>query len=157
MDTILPDWLENGVESSLRDTEEEAVPPQPAMPIAPSSAQQLSKGVASPMALTPRGGSPAGSNVKNEGSKGPWTDLDKFYADTEEVEEDEDQEEDDDEEDESEEEEDEDESEEDGGQYHSDGGEEPENGDDQDHVLEEDVERGMHESRSLMQHLERPS
>jgi len=145
IDAILPDWLENGVEPSLRDTEE-AVPPQVAVPIALSSAQQRSKGVASPIILTPSGGSPAGSNSRS-GSRGPWIDLDKFYADTEEVEEDDNQDggdtdEEGDEEDDSESEED-----------HSGGEEEPEeseDGYDDDQMQEDDSERSKQEKHGLI-------
>lgn len=90
MDAILPDWLEHGVESTLRDTEEPAAPAGLPAPVALSSAQQFVKGTAPPIVLTPGGGSsPVGSQLKNGGSKGAWLDLDKFYdeADKEEVEE----------------------------------------------------------------------
>ncbi|KAF8871773.1 armadillo-type protein [Infundibulicybe gibba] len=60
---ILPDWLENGVESSLRDVEDEA--PAPPVPLAFSSnpqQQQRMRGVPSPVVLTPTGGSsPSGT------------------------------------------------------------------------------------------------
>jgi hypothetical protein len=77
----LPDWLEGGVESSLRDTEDDN--PVAAMPVNPMtmpSAQQRSKGLASPIILTPHSGSsPVGGGLGNAGLKVPWTDLDKFY------------------------------------------------------------------------------
>jgi AP-3 complex subunit beta len=104
MDTVLPDWLENGVESSLRDTEEEAAP----APLAPQpiAGAQLNKGVVMPVVLTPSGGSsPVGSQgrvgASGSGAKGPWMDLDKFYAESEEEEEEEGDGEDDDDDEES--------------------------------------------------------
>jgi AP-3 complex subunit beta len=134
MDTLLPDWLENGVESSLRDTEETA----PALAPQPILAVQRNKGIASPVVLTPSGGSsPVGSQTRSGGSKGPWMDLDKFYADEEEVEE-EDGDNDDGEEDEDDEDEDEDEDEEseEEDKEHSDDGEEPKGS--EDHHSEEE-------------------
>ncbi|PSS05498.1 hypothetical protein PHLCEN_2v3780 [Hermanssonia centrifuga] len=89
-DTIIPDWLEEGVESSLRDTEED-------MPQAPAYIQSIQSSVprsisstsnrTSPVILTPSGPSPAGSYVRQETGKAPWKDLDKFYEDTNEEEE----------------------------------------------------------------------
>jgi len=80
----LHDWLEEGVESTLRDTEDDVpVPTMLAIPVTLSSTQQ-SKGLASPIILTPVGGSsPVGGSLGNGGSKGPWTDLNKFYEDEE--------------------------------------------------------------------------
>ncbi|KAJ6494718.1 adaptin N terminal region-domain-containing protein [Mycena vitilis] len=83
-DSSLPDWLERGVESSLRDTADDASAPPPPRAFSSSTpAPHRSKGLASPVVLTPAGGSPTA------GSKGPWTDLDQFYADAEEEEEEE--------------------------------------------------------------------
>lgn len=108
---VIPDWLENGVDSSLRDTEDDA-PPLPPVPLALSSAQQKKKGVMSPIVLTPTGGSPpGGSGLRNGSSKGPWTDLDKFYDDDN----NEDKQDDDEEDEEEDSEEEADESEEDDG------------------------------------------
>ena len=113
-DVFLPDWLEQGVESSLRDTEEDA----PAAPLSISSAQTsvprsiASSNRATPIVLTPTGPSPAGSYSRPESGKAPWTDLDSFYADTNEEEE---------EEEESEEETDEGEDEEEDGEESSEG------------------------------------
>ena len=70
--SVLPDWLEHGVESSLRDSEEDVAPVQTAK-----------KGNTPPIILTPTNGSRPDSLNGTIGSKGPWTDLDKFYADTE--------------------------------------------------------------------------
>lgn len=122
MDSILPDWLERGVEASLRETPEDARPVIPTVPIVPSSAQQRAKGAASPLALTPSGSSPIGPGARNGGTKGPWTNLDKFYEDTtEEIESEEESEEDEEEEDEEEDGEEESDEEDEG---HSTGGEE---------------------------------
>ncbi len=103
-DTIIPDWLEEGVESSLRDTEED-------MPQAPAYIQSIQSSVprsisstsnrASPVILTPSGPSPAGSYVRQETGKAPWKDLDKFYEDTNEEEEESETDEDEDEDEES--------------------------------------------------------
>lgn len=84
---VLPDWLEKGVESTLRDSEDDA-PPAPPVPTAISSAGQMrSKGVPSPpVVLTPTVSRPSSRN----GTKGPWQDLDSFYAEEEEEEEEED-------------------------------------------------------------------
>ncbi|KAG5646111.1 hypothetical protein DXG03_004350 [Asterophora parasitica] len=134
MDGLLPDWLESGVESSLRDVDEPA--PLPA-PVALSSAQMRAKGVASPIVLTPGGGSsPVGSQSKNGVSRGPWKDLDKFYEEAEDVEEEGDEEEDDEDEDEDEDDEDEDEEDDED----DDDGEEGEEGGQEDDESEEDGE-----------------
>ena len=97
---ILPDWLEHGVESTLRDSPDDFVPPH--APVAPPTAighvalrppGAGSGGRSSPIVvLTPAGSggpSPAGSMP----NRGGFTDLDKFYESSEE----EDEEEDDDE------------------------------------------------------------
>ncbi|KAF8659046.1 hypothetical protein AX16_001919 [Volvariella volvacea WC 439] len=111
---LLPDWLEQGVESSLRESEDDAIPIAPA-PLSLSSSQAVhvqgvkGKGVVpSPIVLTLRGESPMGTK-EGTGSKTPWTDLDAFYAeddkDEEDKEESEEEDEDEDEEDEDEEDE----------------------------------------------------
>jgi len=86
MDTVLPDWLEKGVESTLRDSEDDA-PPAPLIPTAISSAGQMrSMGVPSPpVVLTPTVSRPSSRN----GTKGPWQDLDSFYAEGDDEEEEE--------------------------------------------------------------------
>lgn len=85
IDSILPDWLEHGVESSLRDSEEDIAPAAPSLSsISSSSAvQTVNKGGAPPVILTPISSSrPESSSGIN---KGQWTNLDEFYADTKEV------------------------------------------------------------------------
>ena len=73
----LPEWLEQGSESSLRDTEDDTQPPvqvTTARSIASTSHGPI------PIILTPTGRhSPATAGS----SPAPWTDLDKFYADVE--------------------------------------------------------------------------
>ncbi|KAF8954115.1 adaptin N terminal region-domain-containing protein [Flammula alnicola] len=103
MDGMLPDWLEKGVESSLRDSDD--APPPPPVPTAISSAGPVrgQKGVSSPpIVLTPTGVSRPSS--RSGGAKGPWMDLDSFYAEEEEKEEAEKDEEDEEDEEEEEEE-----------------------------------------------------
>ncbi|KAJ7594498.1 adaptin N terminal region-domain-containing protein [Mycena floridula] len=78
-DVFLPDWLENGVESSLRDSDAD-IQPISSVPVALSSAQQQRTGGSSSVVLTPRSSSPA---PKNAG----WNDLDKFYEEDDESEE----------------------------------------------------------------------
>lgn len=145
MDTLLPDWPESGVESSLRDTEEETAPaaPAPAAQVLAIAGGQRSKGsgVVTPVVLTPSGGSsPVGSQMRgggsNSNSKGAWMDLDKFYADTEESEGEGDGEEEEEEEEESEESGEEDEDEDEDGEDHV-SGEVPEDSED-DHDGEEE-------------------
>ena len=153
MDTLLPDWLEKGVESSLRDTEDEAAP---ALPLA--SAQVLSiaggrrgrsgSGVVTPVVLMPSGeSSPANSQIRGIGgggstSKGAWMDLDKFYADTEEGEEESEEEDGEEEGAESEEGEGDEEEGEGEGEDHSASGGEPEDSED-DHESEENHTEGQ--------------
>lgn len=84
-DAFLPDWLESGIEPSLRDTEED-IPILPA-PLSISSTQQQrsnssrSSALATPVVLTPVSSSPVG---QNSGLKTPTIDLDKFYEDDDE-------------------------------------------------------------------------
>jgi len=76
----LPEWLEQGTESSLRDTEDDIHPPGLVQVSTPRSIVSISHGPI-PITLTPTGGySPAATGS----SPAPWTDLDKFYADVEE-------------------------------------------------------------------------
>lgn len=85
-DTFLPDWFEQGVESSLRDAEED-LPPAPmslssmqTAGLAPRSIASSNRGT--PVVLTPTGPSPSGSYVRQESGKSPWANLDKFYDET---------------------------------------------------------------------------
>ncbi|KIK10203.1 hypothetical protein K443DRAFT_126976 [Laccaria amethystina LaAM-08-1] len=104
MDDVLPDWLERGVESSLRDSEDDAPPLDVPMALS-SGGKHVMKGVLTPpVVLTPSGGS-------SPRTGGAWRDLDSFYADAEEESEDEEEEDGDDEEDDEEEEEEEEEEE----------------------------------------------
>ncbi|KAK7033043.1 AP complex subunit beta [Favolaschia claudopus] len=107
-DSILPDWLERGVESSLRDSPDDAPPPPPPPTSVSSSTPHISraKGLASPVVLSPSGGSPTGAN------KTQYTDLDAFYADDNGADDESDGSEEEDSEEESGEEEEEDEAEE---------------------------------------------
>jgi AP-3 complex subunit beta len=90
-DRILPDWLEQGTESSLRDSPDDA--PRLAVPTALGSATPRAISArASPVVLTPAGGSPVPSTAR-----GAWTDLDRFYDDASEEEESEDEDEEDEE------------------------------------------------------------
>lgn len=123
-DNYLPDWLEQGVEPALRDAEEDAPPaPTYVSSVAASAVPFSSSSRATPIVLTPTGPSPAGSYVRQESGKSPWTDLDKFYegADDEgEEEEEEDEEGEEGEEEGEEEEESEEESE--GAEHHDENG-----------------------------------
>jgi AP-3 complex subunit beta len=75
----LPEWLEQGTESSLRDTEDDIKPP--VQVTTPRSIASTSHGP-TPIILTPtRGHSPTAAGT----SPAPWTDLDKFYADADEA------------------------------------------------------------------------
>jgi len=77
----LPEWLEQGTESSLRDTEDDIRPPGLVQTSAPRSISSTSH-VPTPIILTPTGRhSPAATGS----SPAPWTDLDKFYADIDET------------------------------------------------------------------------
>lgn len=84
-DTFLPDWLENGVEGSLRDNLEDNAPIGPVVTaigsVSGSGGQRAIEfrgprmGAASPVVLTPTGESRPSSSAE----KGAWKDLDKFY------------------------------------------------------------------------------
>ena len=82
LDGLLPDWLEQGVESVIRDSEDEQ--PVAVAPTAISSAQVRSSRGATPVVLTPTSSSPAPTGA----SRAPYTDLDAFYASEEEDEDD---------------------------------------------------------------------
>ena len=87
-DRHLPFWLEQGIESALRDTEEDI----PVVSFTAMSSAQAQRAlgpshVGSPVVLTPtEGTSPAGPGIRGGGGKGPWTDLDKFYEENDESE-----------------------------------------------------------------------
>ena len=100
---ILPDWLEHGVESSLRDSPDDSAPAAP--PITAFGHVALRPGTvavgrSSPVVvLTPTGSggpSPVGSMPNRSG----WTDLDQFYESEAEEDEEEESEEGEDEEEE---------------------------------------------------------
>jgi len=81
-DRNLPFWLERGIESSFRDTEED-IPVVSFTALSSAQAQRAlgSSHVGSPVVHTPtEGTSPVGPGIRGAGGKGPWTDLDKFYA-----------------------------------------------------------------------------
>ncbi|KAI0073677.1 hypothetical protein K474DRAFT_170602 [Panus rudis PR-1116 ss-1] len=135
-EAYLPDWLEEGTEPSLRDSADDAAPPVHIAVQSISSQsfsspnQGIQRSIASssrntPIVLTPRGASPAGSGGTGQSGKKDWTDLEKFYEDVgsddeeeEESEENEEDEEEDTEEGSSEDESGEEEEEEEGGQKH---------------------------------------
>ncbi|KAJ7052497.1 adaptin N terminal region-domain-containing protein [Mycena amicta] len=74
-DSHLPDWLEGGVESSLRDTEDDRPVPPPLPTFSSSvSAPSHSRGMTPTVVLSP--GSPGAP------AKPQWTNLDKFYEET---------------------------------------------------------------------------
>ncbi|KAJ7475683.1 adaptin N terminal region-domain-containing protein [Mycena latifolia] len=84
---VLPDWLERGVESSLRDTEDDIPAAPPPMSFSSAPPAQRPRSSATPIVLaSTTSGSPSG------GAKGQWADLDKFYEDEEEDEEEEEEE-----------------------------------------------------------------
>ncbi|KAF7424350.1 AP-3 complex subunit beta [Pleurotus ostreatus] len=95
-DVILTDWLEEGIEPSLR-TNPDDTPTPSAIPTAISSRphSKAPSAHASPVILTP-GASPSGSAMRDS-SKGVWRDLDSFYAEESEEEEEDDGSEDDEE------------------------------------------------------------
>ena len=85
-DCILPFWLEQGIESSLRDTEEDTpVVSFAAMSSAPAQHSIEPSHVVSPVVLAPTEGTSFTTPAirGGGGGKGPFTDLDKFYADEE--------------------------------------------------------------------------
>lgn len=86
----LPDWLEEGTNSALRDTEED-IPVLSFTALSSAQAQHLfgSSHVGSPVVLTSieDTSSLTDPEVRGDGGKGPWTDLDKFYEEDSEDEE----------------------------------------------------------------------
>ncbi len=114
---LLPDWLEHGVESSLRYVPDDALPSSSAAAvsaighIAPSSSRAGtgigSGGHSTPIVvLTPAGSSEVSSPAGSVPNKAGWTDLDAFYANESEEEESEEEGEEEEEDDDDEEEED---------------------------------------------------
>lgn len=95
-DRILPVWLENGVESSLRDTEDDIAHAAASLPA--SARQQQTINLVSP-APSASASSAFPSGRDNSAPKDLWTDLDKFYEDEDSESEDEDESEEEDEED----------------------------------------------------------
>ncbi|KAI0249870.1 adaptin N terminal region-domain-containing protein [Lactifluus subvellereus] len=83
---LLPGWLEHGVESSLRDSPDDAALPMPAVTAIGHVAVSLRSGVSSGghstpvVVLTPGGGSGGPSPAGSVPNKGAWADLDQFYA-----------------------------------------------------------------------------
>lgn len=84
-DRLLPDWLEQGAEPSLRDAEDDVPASAPAPTALGNYATPRAMAAAAasgPVVLTPvtsGGPSPVGSVPK----KGAWQDLDQFYAEEE--------------------------------------------------------------------------
>jgi AP-3 complex subunit beta len=95
---LLPDWLEHGVESSLRYVPDDALPSSSAAAVAvtaighvaPSSSRAGSGGHSTPIVvLTPVGSSGGPSPAGSVPNKAGWADLDAFYASESEEEEEE--------------------------------------------------------------------
>jgi len=85
-DRHLPFWLEQGIESALRDTEED-IPVVSFTAMSSTLAQRVlgPSHVGSSVVPTPtEGTSPAGPGIRGGGGKGPWMDLDKFYQENDE-------------------------------------------------------------------------
>ncbi|KAF8556169.1 hypothetical protein OG21DRAFT_1495700 [Imleria badia] len=78
-DSILPEWLEGGIDPLLRQNEEDALsvaPPPQAISSAGSTAPRaLGSAGVTPIVLTP-----TGSSTPVREAKETWRDLDKFYA-----------------------------------------------------------------------------
>ncbi|KAF9065321.1 adaptin N terminal region-domain-containing protein [Rhodocollybia butyracea] len=100
-DTVLPDWLEKGVESSLRDSPDDA----PAAPVPSSmSSSAVKTKLGGPVILTPTIGSSSPASSSGNGRK--WaSNLDEFFNEAAQFEEGSSEEDDDGEEEEDEEEE----------------------------------------------------
>ncbi|KAF9446612.1 hypothetical protein P691DRAFT_761494 [Macrolepiota fuliginosa MF-IS2] len=95
MDSLLPDWMEKGVEPSLRDSEDDKVVVPVPTAISSSSVGPKSKTITSPVVLTPVPGSRPDSRQESKGTSAH--DLDSFYADAVSSEEDEESEDEDEE------------------------------------------------------------
>jgi AP-3 complex subunit beta len=78
-DSILPEWLEAGIDPALRQNDEDVAPlalPSQAISSAGSSLQRALGSVgATSVVLTPTGNSTPSHDTKES-----WRDLDKFYA-----------------------------------------------------------------------------
>jgi AP-3 complex subunit beta len=94
---ILPDWLEHGVESSLRDSPDDSAPPAPPITAFGHIALRpgtVAAGRSSPIVVLTPTGSGGPSPVGSMPNRGGWTDLDEFYeSESEEDEDDEEEEE----------------------------------------------------------------
>jgi AP-3 complex subunit beta len=145
---LLPDWLEHGVESSLRHVPDDALPSSSAAAavtaighVAPSSSSRAGTGGHSTpiVVLTPVGSSGGPSPAGSVPNKAGWTDLDAFYASESEEEEEEEDEDEESEEEESEKGEDEEEDENEDGEQE--GGNSEEESDRQSGEEEHEVRR----------------
>ncbi|TFY58457.1 hypothetical protein EVJ58_g6407 [Rhodofomes roseus] len=90
LESHLPDWLEEGTEPSLRDSEED-VPVAPVVTQISSQASAVARPISArstPIVLS-SSDSRANSFNRQNGTKVNWQDLDKFYEDTNEEEEEE--------------------------------------------------------------------
>ncbi|KAH0833137.1 adaptin N terminal region-domain-containing protein [Lanmaoa asiatica] len=78
-DSILPEWLEGGIDPLLRQSEEDAIPVAPPPQAISSASSTAPKGLgsagATPVVLTP-----TDSSTPAREAKETWRDLDKFYA-----------------------------------------------------------------------------
>lgn len=90
LESHLPDWLEEGTEPSLRDSEEDA-PTAPVVTQISSQASAVPRQISArttPIILSPSGSHMNSSNRQN-GAKTNYMDLDKFYEDANDEEEEE--------------------------------------------------------------------
>ncbi|KAF9234612.1 adaptin N terminal region-domain-containing protein [Melanogaster broomeanus] len=75
-DSILPEWLEAGIDPALRQNEEDVAPSAPPPQAISSTVQQAQVSAGgTPVILTP-----SSSSTPSRDAKGSWRDLDKFYA-----------------------------------------------------------------------------
>jgi len=78
-DSILPEWLEGGIDPLLRQNEDDALPLAPPLQAISSASSTAPRALESagvtPIVLTPTGGSTPVRDAKET-----WRDLDKFYA-----------------------------------------------------------------------------
>lgn len=80
LSAYLPDWLEDGIDSALRNSPDEAPTPEYPQITSQSSAPRTAGSArGTPVVLTPTG--PL-SPVPQSDSKGAFTDLERFYEDT---------------------------------------------------------------------------